>query len=44
MSPKPLGLRLTEQDVLDQLPALGTWEPPAPRPEATLVELKVLPA
>ena len=44
MSPKPLSLHLSEQDVLAQLPALGDWTPPTPRPEATLVELKVLPA
>lgn len=42
---KPFGLRLTEQDLVDQLPSLGSWTPPAqaplPGPGQTLVELKV---
>lgn len=42
---KPLGLRLTEQDLLDQLPALAAWpatpQRPLPGPGSTLVEIKV---
>ncbi len=40
-TPKPLGLSLTEQDVLDQLPALGAWLPPLPSSGATVVEITV---
>ena len=40
---KPLGLRLSEQDLLEQLPALGAWTPPAqaplPGPGQVLVEI-----
>lgn len=39
---EPFGLRLTEQDVLDQLPALGAWSAPArpqPMPLPTTVTI-----
>jgi hypothetical protein len=41
---KPTSLRLTEQDVLEQLPSLGGWsaapQQHLPGPHATFVEIR----